>query len=506
MRTTVDQSRTQDEGASGATRHWCASLVHHEQLERIGTTVAFTPGGIVELGRECAAFGDGTLEDARLSREHAQLGWDGRGAPTVRDLGSRNQTFVNGKPIAQAALSDGDIIGLGPFLLLVHRSPPPASALPESELVGRSRQRESLLKEIRIRAQASGPVVITGETGAGKTAAAGALHRATERPGSLHILDCRLDMGPALQSHLFGHEKGAFPGADDDRTGVLEAADGGTLLLDSVADAPVSLQRALERFLESSEVQRVGSDTPRRVDARIVVTTTAPLDELVSDGALRAEFVSRLGTSRLFVPPLRERVLDVPLLAAHFVERYSGERRPIHRKLMLALLLHPWFGNVRELDTMMETVVLEADAEGPLRLTQAVANLLTQGRKTRVARKLDGTPAVEEDLPWAVMLARSGEWFECEGQSRVRLDRRPSLALILAGLVAQRQSQPGEPLAVRELLALGWPGEKVREPAGANRVYVALTSLRKLGLRDVIRRSKLGYWIDPEARVEIADK
>ena len=505
MRTTVEESPTGEAADDASGRPWCVSIAHHPRVELIGTTVMLHDGEPLLLGRDATAFGAGALDDARLSREHARIRFDGGPGPVVEDAGSTNRTYVNGKPVEHALLRDGDVVGVGPLLILAHRAEPsPDESSPRAcpRLVGVSQQHHALVGEIRSRASRSGPIVVLGETGVGKTAVARAIHDVSARSGALQMLDCRVDLGAGLQSQLFGQVRGAFPGADEDRGGILEAAHEGTLLLDAVSDTSPNLQKALERFLDSGEVQRVGAAEPTRVDARVIATTTTPAHRLVTDGILRAEFASRLGRATITVPPLRRRLLDVPVLAAHFVERYSGERRPLHRKLVLALLLHSWFGNVRELETIIEAAVMDSDA-APLRLTPLVSTLLREGRKTRVTRALEDDEAAPLSAP-ATILARSGAWFEREGEDRVRLDRRPSLSLILAGLVERMEQDPGSPLSVSQLLALGWPGEEVLEPAGSNRVYVAVTSLRKLGLKDVIRRSKLGYWLDPEARVEIA--
>ena len=170
-----------------------------------------------------------------------------------------------------------------------------------------------------------------------------------------------------FESELFGHVKGAFTDAKSDRVGRFELADGGTLMMDEIANVPASLQTKLLRVLETGEFERVGSSKTRRVDVRIISATNADLDEEVRTGRFRQDLLFRLNTVEIRMPALRDRREDIPLLATHFLSRHASRYRKLAASFgteaMRSLLDHRWPGNVRELSHVVERAVLMSDGE-----------------------------------------------------------------------------------------------------------------------------------------------
>src|SRR5262245_24104671 len=205
------------------------------------------------------------------------------------------------------------------------------------------------------RVAASGlPVLLLGETGTGKELVSRAIHgRSARRRQPFVAQNCGATPDTLIESELFGHARGAFTGAVGDRTGLFEAAEGGTLLLDEIGDASPMLQMKLLRVLQEGEARRVGDSRPRRVDVRVVAATHRSLEHAVSQGGFRADLFFRLAAVRLRLPSLRERGRDVLLLARHFLARaaarVAGPPPELAPELAERLLQHAWPGNVREL-------------------------------------------------------------------------------------------------------------------------------------------------------------
>jgi DNA-binding NtrC family response regulator len=208
-------------------------------------------------------------------------------------------------------------------------------------------------------------VVIEGETGTGKELVAQAIHAAdTRRAGPYLAVNCAVFNDSLLESELFGHERGAFTGAERRKAGRFELANRGTLLLDEVCDMPLGLQAKLLRVLQSGTFERLGGTTIK-VDVRILAATHRSLEEEVKRGRFRADLFYRLNVIRIELPPLRERVEDIPLLATHFVESYRSNQgttvTEIASDAMQALLGYSWPGNVRELENAIRAGVALAD-------------------------------------------------------------------------------------------------------------------------------------------------
>jgi two-component system, NtrC family, response regulator AtoC len=207
-------------------------------------------------------------------------------------------------------------------------------------------------------------VLVTGETGVGKELVARAIHARSPRAGRLFVaINCAAIPGELLEAELFGVTKGAFTGAAADRPGKFELADGGTLFLDEIGDMPQAMQAKLLRALQEGSIERLGSNTVRRVDVRIVAATHRELGEMVASGDFRADLYYRLNVFPIHVPPLRERPEDVAPLAVRAVERFArrdGRQARLTAGAVRRLQAYPWPGNVRELNNVLERAVLLA--------------------------------------------------------------------------------------------------------------------------------------------------
>jgi DNA-binding NtrC family response regulator len=235
-------------------------------------------------------------------------------------------------------------------------------------IVGRSPKMQALFTVIRSLAETDVTALIQGETGTGKELIARAIHyHSPRREHRFVAINCGALSETLLESELFGHERGAFTGAIAQRKGIFEAADGGTLFLDEIGEVPPSTQVKLLRVLQEGEFQRVGGSGTMRVDVRIVAATNQNVDELVKGGRLRQDLYYRLNVFPIKVPALRERREDIPLLAAHFLEK----RRPrpgrqitgVSPAAMAALMAHSWPGNVRELENAIQRMMVVAKGE-----------------------------------------------------------------------------------------------------------------------------------------------
>jgi len=232
-------------------------------------------------------------------------------------------------------------------------------------LIGESEAIHEVLVKVEQIAPVSSTVLIEGESGTGKELVARAIHRLSPRRGKPFIA---VNVGALpetlLESELFGHEKGAFTGAAERRLGRFELADSGTLFLDEIGEIPPATQVKLLRVLEEREVTRLGAAQPIDIDVRVVAATNRPLREHVADGSFRADLFYRLDVLRIYLPPLRERRTDVPLLVRRFVAEFSARHeRPFHglsAEAMALLVDYPWPGNVRELRNLIESMVVLA--------------------------------------------------------------------------------------------------------------------------------------------------
>jgi two-component system nitrogen regulation response regulator GlnG len=241
-----------------------------------------------------------------------------------------------------------------------------SSASPTGDtIIGSSPAMQQVFKQIALVAASDVSVLVTGESGTGKELVARAIHRHSRRREGPFLPVSIPALNPGLiESELFGHVRGAFTGAAEDRAGLFELAVGGTVLLDEIADVPVALQVKLLRMLEQREILPVGGTTPRALDVRIVAATNRPLPELVAGGAFREDLYFRLSVFQIHLPPLRERKDDVPMLAEHFLRQTQppsqARQCPLPPETRAALSLRQWTGNVRELRNAIEHAAIVA--------------------------------------------------------------------------------------------------------------------------------------------------
>lgn len=250
--------------------------------------------------------------------------------------------------------------------LLRHGS---TDALPEADtlgMVGQAASMVQLRKDIRKVAGAFAPVLIQGESGSGKELAAHAIHAHSPRKNGPWVeVNCGAIAPSLIQSELFGYVRGAFTGASADRRGLIEAADGGTVFLDEIGDLPLELQANLLRFLQEKTIQRVGAVRNTAVDVRVVAASHVNLAEAVARGRFREDLYYRLNVLTIEVPPLRQRMDDVPLLAKHFLKICAVDRprrvEGFDRQALSAMAAYSWPGNVRELYNCVQRAVVMTD-------------------------------------------------------------------------------------------------------------------------------------------------
>ena len=232
-----------------------------------------------------------------------------------------------------------------------------------ADLIGSSAKFRALLNDVERVAQVDSAVLIQGETGTGKEVIARAIHETSPRSNHRFVaLNCAAIPAALLESELFGHEKGAFTGAWAQTRGRFEMAHGGTLFLDEIGDLPLELQPKLLRALQEREFERLGSSQTVKVNVRVVAATNQDLGQLVSRKLFRADLFYRLNVIPLCLPPLRERIQDIPPLTEFFVAKFAATfNKPIEvipDEVMAVLKAHDWPGNIRELQNFIERAVL----------------------------------------------------------------------------------------------------------------------------------------------------
>ena len=314
---------------------------------------------------------------------------------------------------------------------------------------------QSLLATARRVAATNVPVLITGETGTGKEVLARAIHAHSNRSKAAFVpFNCTSTPRDMLDSQLFGHRRGSFTGAVDNFQGIIRGAGSGTLFLDEIGDMSLDVQPKLLRFLESGEVHPVGETQPVRADVRVIAATNAELETLVSQGRFREDLFYRLNIVHLPIPPLRERRIEIPALANHYLARYAQENGKGHLRLaeetMEYLVLYRWPGNVRQLANEMRRVAALCEA-GAIIMPEHLSTPIAASRRTIPAseRTLEPTevvvrldqpmPAATEHLERAMLqyaLKQCGGRME-ETATRLGLSRK--------GLYLKRQRLGIEP-------------------------------------------------------------
>jgi transcriptional regulator with GAF, ATPase, and Fis domain len=360
---------------------------------------------------------DLVLADPTISRFHCRLAREGDSWRVV-DAGSTNGTRVDGLKVLVAELEREARVTLGDSVLRVAPdgvgdaiSVPASAAAAFGALIGTSDAMKKLVAVLARVAASEIDVLLQGESGTGKELVAAELvQRSPRADGPLVVVDCGAISPSLVESELFGHVRGAFTGAERDREGAFEAADGGTVFLDEIGELPLELQPKLLRALEAREVRRVGTSKPRSVDVRIIAATHRDLEREVNRGRFREDLYYRLAKVSVRVPPLRERLEDIPLLVQGFLAAAHDDRvaSPFGRLFPPAVLAdmraHDWPGNVRELRNFVErSLVLEAAPKAGRNGTSDAPAASLQA---------DTIGAIDRAVPFRVAKERAIEAFE----------------------------------------------------------------------------------------------
>jgi len=342
--------------ATSSTRGRTAARSYHLQvLGHDGATLALGARPVV-VGAHASC--DLVLVDPQVSRRHAELSVVPEGI-RIKDLGSTNGTWWQGTKVGEVVVPSGATVKFGETPVRI--SAADAMSLPPSEhdqfgaMAGKSVAMRELFAVLEMAAPSEATVLIEGESGTGKELAARAIHEASARAkGPFVVVDCSAISEALFDSHLFGHVRGAFTGADRERRGAFVEASGGTLFLDELGELPLSGQAKLLRALEAQTVQPVGADRPIAVDTRVVAATHRDLARMVAAKELRFDLFYRLAVVHVALPPLRERLEDLPHLIATFYRGRNTEAGPIDGDNLERMRRHAWPGNVRELRNVLE--------------------------------------------------------------------------------------------------------------------------------------------------------
>ncbi|HUS65431.1 MAG TPA: sigma 54-interacting transcriptional regulator [Kofleriaceae bacterium] len=387
-----------DRPAAGSSRHLLRGI-DQVTVGRAGERRATRSGATLTLG----------VPDATMSTVHARLvreldRW------IVEDAGSKNGVLLDGARFRRAVLADGDLVELGHTIFLFRDAPaaswPPevpldldaaAVAAPAPGLVTFVPELERAFADLLVVARTGASVLVQGETGTGKELLARAVHQVAAREGAFVAVNCGALPGTLVESELFGHRRGAFTGAAQDRPGAVRSADGGTLFLDEIGDLPLPSQAVLLRVLQEREVTPLGSSQPEPVDLKVVAATHHDLKELVARDVFRRDLYARLAGYAVRLPPLRQRREDLGLLVAALLPRVApgGDVR-IGSAAARRLLRYDWPLNVRELEACLG--VAAALARGaPIKLEHLPEALRSGPDDARPARDVEEAAFSAED-------------------------------------------------------------------------------------------------------------
>jgi transcriptional regulator with GAF, ATPase, and Fis domain len=330
---------------------------------------------VVGTGADC----DLVLQDRSVSRRHAEVRRDGE-VIVVKDLGSTNGTFFHDARVTEVHVALGSEVCFGksrvkivPDEVLVESKALPIDQL--GPLVGNDLRMREIFGLIEDIARTDVTVVIEGETGTGKELVARAIHersRRSEQP--FVVFDCSNQPKDLIESALFGHVKGAFTGATSPRAGAFERANGGTIFLDELGEFGLDLQPKLLRVLESREVQKVGGDEYDPVNVRVIAATNRNLKSEVRAGHFREDLYYRLAVVKIMLPPLRDRLSDLPRLIEHFT-RTGGYTFTTDPRCINALKSYQWPGNVRELKNVVDRAAALSPANAVVDLSRFLTDL-----------------------------------------------------------------------------------------------------------------------------------
>jgi transcriptional regulator with PAS, ATPase and Fis domain len=362
-RTFAPTTQVLKDGETGLTLKMKQAQLHVIEGPDKGLKKMIPPHGlVVGKARDCSFM----LTDSTVSARHFRVLPSDLGF-VVQDLGSRNGTWFHGARVHEICVGRKESFKAGRSALRLelldrHQEYALSQSSCFGQMLGSSvamRQAFALLERA---SQTDATLLIEGESGTGKDLAAETVHLYSARKdGPFIVVDCGGMQSNLVESQLFGHCKGAFTGADVDRIGAFEAAEGGTVFLDEIGELDPSLQPKLLRVLEKKQIQRLGETTYRPVDVRVIAATNRDLDSDVSSGQFRKDLFYRLSVLRVYLPALRDRPDDIPAIAGTIIQQLKpdAELRDVLSDQVLAMILrHDWPGNVRELRNYLERLLI----------------------------------------------------------------------------------------------------------------------------------------------------
>ncbi|MCB9764192.1 MAG: FHA domain-containing protein [Alphaproteobacteria bacterium] len=341
----MENPTAQAHGAEQAVEFPCLTVVHHPDPLLVGRRVLIDEGQEVMLGRGADVFGDDVLDDDRLSRRHARVSRDGR-TVVVEDQASRNGTTVNGRRVGVAQLRQGDVLGVGRLLLLLHWCPPHHLPPDHPRLVGDSAALAHVLREVERVAPLRVPVLVHGEPGSGRRRICYEVHRLSRKGTPYGVLEVK-------------------PGKDPPWERIVDKVGPGTLVLAGFEDASPELQAKVLATLKDPATC-----------CRVLLTFSGAVRPLVQQGRFDAELAGMLSQNSFRMPPLRRRPEDILPLARTFARQQAGGPRHLSRRLSLMLLMMRWEGNVRELKEVMSRLVDEQKQHVTLRAPVWLADMI----------------------------------------------------------------------------------------------------------------------------------
>jgi len=358
--------------------------------EATGKSAVIGPEPVV-LGRDAAC--GFVVDESGVSSVHAEVEATPEGL-RLRDLGSKNGTWIDAASVREVVLTDACVFALGRAELRFVPGRPETIALPDVErfgaMYGTSPAMRDLFRRLAKVAPTELTVLVQGETGTGKELVASAIHQASARKdGPFVVVDCG-GIAPTLaEAMLFGHEKGAYTGADTARRSPFLDANGGTIFLDELGELPLDVQPKLLRALAERRIKPVGSNKWLPFDARVVAATRRDLESAVASGAFRSDLYFRLAEVRIAVPPLRQRQDDIPGLVRHMLEQLGAKTawRRIPRTKLTPLYAHSFPGNVRELRSAVAVALALAGENDAIDIAGALG---AKARATKGARNQPG--------------------------------------------------------------------------------------------------------------------
>lgn len=371
--------------------------VHPEEVDSLSLLVNRT----LTLGRD--EDSDFVLRGNEASRNHAEITRSGV-TYVLRDLKSTNGVFCNGNRVDEITLSEGDVLRMGEWIGVVTRCPSdqtsgqmPVRAIATNLYGGADFER--VLEPARKIAKKNLPVIIVGETGTGKERIAQTIHRWSGRGGRFVGINCAALPETLAEGELFGYRKGAFTGADRENPGHFRSADKGTLLLDEINELSIPLQAKLLRVLEENEVQPLGESQAVPIDVRILCATQEDLPTAVSENKFRTDLYARLNGLKVIIPPLRERIGDVPGLFSRFIHIETDGRPPkVATGLIEQLCLYDWPFNIRELQLLTRRLLALHGQEPELQRRHLPSEMLVGfGGENEARAKSDNETRVRTD-------------------------------------------------------------------------------------------------------------